>query len=139
MNKKMDTELMLRTIRDWGKILILMLDEAAVIIVILLILHILRIQITLPIKIGAGIIFVTFVLIRHVAVIPTFHKKVVTGREGIVGEQGRVVKPLTPIGVITIKGEYWSAKSIDDSIAADENVEIVGLEGLTLMVKRKGG
>jgi len=137
MNKKIDTTLMLRTLKDWGKVLILMLDEAVVIVVILLILHFLGIQITLSIKIGAGIIFVFFVFIRHVAVIPSFHKKVVTGREGMIGEQGKVVKPLTPVGVITIKGEYWSAKSVDDSIEVDENVEIVGLEGLTLRVKRK--
>ncbi len=55
----------------------------------------------------------------------------------MIGEQGKVMKPLTPVGVIAIKGEYWSAKSVDDSIEAYENVEIVGLEGLTLMVKRK--
>ncbi|MFC2068423.1 NfeD family protein [Chloroflexota bacterium] len=137
MKKKIDTTLMLRTLKDWGKLLILMLDEAIVIVVILLILHFLGIQITLPIKIGAGIIFVIFVFVRHVAVIPTFHKKQITGREGMIGEQGKVVKPLTPVGVITIKGEYWSAKSIDDSIEVDENVEIVGLEGLTLRVKSK--
>jgi membrane-bound ClpP family serine protease len=137
MNKKINTTLMLRNLKDWGKVLILMLDEALVIVVILLILHFLGIQITWPIKIGAGIIFVIFVFIRHVAVIPSFHRKVVTGREGMIGEQGKVVKPLTPVGVITIKGEYWSAKSVDDSIESDENVEIVGLEGLTLRVKRK--
>ena len=138
MNKKIDTTLMLRTIKDWGKVLILMLDEVLIIVAILLILHFLGIQITLPIKVGAGIILVIFVFIRHVAVIPSFHKKQVTGQEGMVGEQGKVVKPLTPVGVVTIKGEYWSAKSVDDSIEADENVEIVGLEGLTLIVKRKG-
>ncbi|MFC1955264.1 NfeD family protein [Chloroflexota bacterium] len=138
MNKKIGRELMLRNIKDWGKVLILMLDEVAVIGVILLILHFLGIQITLPIKIGAGIIFVIFVFIRHVAVIPSFHRKQVTGREGMIGEQGKVVEPLTPVGVVTIKGEYWSAKSVDDNIEIDENVEIVGLEGLTLRVKRKG-
>ncbi len=137
MNKKIDTTLKLWTLKDWGKVLILMLDEAVVIVVILLILHFAGIQITLSIKIGAGIIFVLFVFIRHVAVIPSFHKKVVTGREGMIGELGKVVKSLTPVGVITVKGEYWSAKSVDDSIEADENVEIVGLEGLTLRVKRK--
>jgi membrane-bound serine protease (ClpP class) len=73
-----------------------------------------------------------------VAVIPISHRKQITGREGIIGEQGKVVEPLTPVGVITIKGEYWSAKSVDDIIEAGENVEIVGLEGLTLRVKRKG-
>lgn len=138
MNKKLDNMLMLRTLKDWGKVLILMLDEALIIVVILLILHYLGIQITLPIKIGAGVIFFIFVFIRHVAVIPSFHRKQVTGREGMIGEQGRVVKPLTPVGVITIKGEYWSAKSVDDSIEVDENVEIVGVEGLILKVKHEG-
>ena len=116
------------TLTDWGKVIILLLDEAIVIVGILLILHSLGIQITLPIKIVAGIIFVIVVFVRHVAVIPSFHKKVVTGREGMIGEQGKVVEPLTPAGLITIKGEYWSAKSVDDSIEAGENVEIVGLE-----------
>ena len=138
MNKKICAELMLRTVKDWGKVLILMLDEAAVILVVLLILYFLGIQLTSAIKIGAGIIFVIFVFIRHVAVIPSFHRKQVTGREGMIGEECKVVKPLTPVGLITIKGEYWSARSIDDSIEAGENVEIVGLEGLTLRVKRKG-
>jgi membrane-bound ClpP family serine protease len=138
MNKKIGKELMLRNVKDWGKVLILMLDEVAVIVVILLILHFLGIQIKVPIKIGAGIALVIFVFLRHVAVIPSFHRKQITGREGMIGEQGKVMEPLTPVGVITIKGEYWSAKSVDDIIEVDENVEIVGLEGLTLMVKRKG-
>ena len=56
----------------------------------------------------------------------------------MIGEEGKVVKPITPVGLVTIKGEYWSAKSIDDSIETGENVEIVGFEGLTLTVKRKG-
>ena len=138
MNKKIDTKLTLRTIADWGKVIILLLDEAAVIAVILLILHFLGIQIPLPIMIGGGIIVGIFVFIIHIAVIPSFHWKQVTGREGMIGQQGRVVEPLTPIGTIIVKGEYWKAKSLDDNIEFDENVEIVGNEGLTLKVKREG-
>ena len=138
MNKKIDTKLMLRTIKDWSKVLILLLDEAAVIVVILLVLHFLGIQISLPIMIGGGIIIGIFVFIIHIAVIPSFHRKQVTGREGMIGEQGRVVEPLTPFGTIIVKGEYWKAKSLDDNIEFDENVEIVGNEGLTLKVKREG-
>ena len=136
--KQIDTKSISRTTADWGKILILLLDEAAVIVAILLILHFLGIQIPIPIMIGGGIIVVTFVFIIHIAVIPSFHRKQVTGREGMIGEQGRVVEPLNPVGAIIVKGEYWSAKSVDDRIEADENVEIVGLDGLTLKVKRKG-
>ncbi len=137
MNRKIDTKLILQTIMDSGKVLILLLDEAAVIVVILLILHFLGIQIPLPIMIGGGIIVGIFVLIIHIAVIPSFHRKQVTGREGMIGEQGRVMEPLTPFGTIIVKGEYWNAKSLDDNIESDENVEIVGNEGLTLKVRRE--
>ena len=138
MNKKTDTKLMLRTIKDWGKVLVLLLDEAVVITAILLILHFLEVKIPLPIMIGGGIVVGILIFIVHIKVIPSFHRKQVTGREGMIGEQGRVVKPLTPFGTITVKGEYWKAKSLDDNIEFDENVEIVGNEGLTLKVKREG-
>jgi len=61
-----------------------------------------------------------------------------TGLEGLIGERGRVVEPLTPFGTIIVKGEYWKANSLDDDIQFDENVEILGNEGLTLKVKREG-
>ena len=138
MNKKIDTKLMLRTLADCGKVLILLLDEAAVIVVILLILYYLGIQIPLAIMIGGGIMVGIFVFIIHIAVIRSFHRKPVTGREELIGTQGRVVEPLTPVGTIIVKGEYWKAKSLGDNIDVDENVKIVGLNGLTLKVQRKG-
>ena len=88
--------------------------------------------------IGGGIIVGILVIMIHIAVIPSFHRKQVTGREGMIGEQGRVVEPLTPFGTIIVKGEYWNAKSLDDNIEFDENVEIIGNEGLILKVKREG-
>ena len=136
MNKKIDKKLILSTIKDWGKVLVLMLDEAAVIVVILLILHFLGIPITLAIKIGAGIAFVIFVFIRHAAVIPSFHRKQVTGKEGMIGLQGRVVEPLNPVGIIIVKGEHWKAKSLNEYIESNEEVEVMEVNGLTLMVKR---
>ena len=128
----------MRTLKDWGKVLILMLDEAIIIALILLILFFLGIEITLPIKIAAGILFFIFVFVRHVAVIPSFHRKQVAGREGMIGQHGRGVKPLTPAGVISIKGEYWNARSVNGSIGTDESVEIVGIDGLVLSVKHEG-
>ncbi len=138
MNRKIDTKPLLRTITDWGKVLVLLLDEAAVIAVVLVILHALGIQIPLPIMIGGGIVVGILVFTVHVAVIGSFHRKQVTGREGMIGEQGRVVEPLTPFGTIIVRGEYWKAESVDDNMESDENVEIVGHAGLTLKVKREG-
>lgn len=137
MSRRVNTKLIKRTIADWLKVLVLFLDDAAVVLLIILVLRFLRIQIPLPITIVVAILIGTFVFIIHKSIIPSFHRKPVTGSEGMIGLQGRVVEPLTPVGTIIVKGERWRAKSVDDNIEADENVEIVGLDGLTLKVKRR--
>ena len=127
---------MKRTIRDWLKVLVLLLDEAAVIVILILVLHFLGVQIPLSIMIVIGLLAGALVFIIHIAVIPSFHRKQVTGREGMIGLQGTVVEPLTPVGAIMVNGERWKAKSVDDNIEVGEDVEIVRVEGLTLRVVR---
>ena len=125
-----------RTFGDWLKVLVLLLDEAAVLVIIFVVLHFLHIQIPLPITIFLGLVIGVFVFIIHVKVIPSFHWKRVTGREGMIGLQGEVVQPLTPLGTIHVKGENWKAKSVGDYIEVGKNVEVVGIEGLKLRVVR---
>ncbi len=59
------------------------------------------------------------------------------GRETLIGQ---VVKALTPIdagsGKVFIEGEYWNAVS-DAPVAADQLVEVIAVNGLTLTVKPK--
>ncbi|MFC1939365.1 NfeD family protein [Chloroflexota bacterium] len=137
MQKIIDIRLIKKTITDWGKVLVLLLDEAAVVLLVIVVLQFFGIRIPLPVKIVMGLVLGTFVFIIHVAVIPSFHRRVVTGSEGMLGVQGRVVEVLNPVGVVIVKGERWRAVSVDDNIEADETVEIVGVERLTLKVKRK--
>ncbi len=47
------------------------------------------------------------------------------------------MEPLAPVGTIIVNGECWRTKSLDDNIEIDKDVEILGLEGLMLRVKRK--
>jgi len=117
--------------------LVLLLDEAAVIGLVLLILWVLKINIPLPVTIVVALLFGALVFVTHKAVILSFHKKKVTGAEGLVGLEGEVIEPLTPSGVIRTNGEYWKAKSVGEDIAIGEEVEILGLKGLMLMVKLK--
>ena len=138
MHKIVNTNPIKRALGDWFKVLVLLLDEAGVAVLVILVLQFLEIRLPLPITIVIALLVGIFVFIIHLAVIPIFHRKPVTGREGMIGVLGRVVKPLTPMGVILVDGEHWKAKSVDDNIEVDENVEIVGLEGLTLEVKREG-
>ncbi len=126
---------MKRTIGDWLKVLVLLLDEAAVLVLVILILPFLGIRIPLPITIAIVLLLGIVIFWIHLAVIPSFHLRKVTGAEGMIGTQGRVVQPLSPVGAIIVKGERWKAKSVDGNIEVDENVEIVEIDGLTLKVK----
>ncbi len=125
------------TIKDWLKVLVLLLDEVVAVGLVLFLIWVLKIEIPLPIAVVAALLFggLTFVIQR--AIIPTFHKKQVTGGEGLIGLEGEVIEPLTPVGVIQTNGEYWKAKSVGENIAVGEKVEILEIKGLTLMVKLK--
>ena len=128
---------MKRTIKDWLIVGVLLLDEAAALVLVLLVLWLFRIRISLPFVIVIALLLGTLVFITHKVIIPSFHRKKVTGSEGMIGLGGEVIEPLTPVGVIRVEGEYWRAKSITENIAAGEEVEILGLDRLMLTVKRK--
>ena len=131
-------ERMKGTIKDWLMVLVLLLDEAVALVLVLLVLWFFRITVSLPVVIGIALALGTSAFITHKVIIPSFHKKKVTGSEGMIGLEGEVIEPLTPVGVIKVEGEYWKAKSVGGDIMAGEDVEILGLNGLILKVKRKG-
>ncbi len=137
MGKKIDIRLTRRRAKDWLKVLVLLLDEVVIIFLVILALRFFEIKLPLPVIVIIALIAGILIFIVHKAVIPTFHKKQVTGREGMIGLQGSVVESLTPIGVVTVAGEYWKAKSADENIEVDEDVEVIGIDGLTLRVQRK--
>jgi membrane protein implicated in regulation of membrane protease activity len=49
------------------------------------------------------------------------------------GSRGRTTTPVDPKGYVRVDGELWQASS-DSAIGADEEVAIVGREGMTLLV-----
>ena len=128
---------MKRSIKDWLIVLVLLLDEVVAVVLVLLVLWALGIQISLPIIIVIALLLGAVIFITHKVIIPSFHKKKITGSEGMMGLTGEVIEPLMPVGVIRVGDEYWKAKSVDRDIAAGEEVEVLGLNGLTLTVKLK--
>lgn len=135
--KKLNTKLIKRTVTDWLKVIVFLLDDVVALLLIILLLRFLKIQIPLPIVIVVAILIGALLFIIHRAIVPDFRRKPATGQEGMIGSQGSVVKTLSLIGTVVVEGEHWKAKSVDGSIGVGENVEIVGLDGLTLKVKRK--
>jgi len=128
---------MKRTIKDWLVILVVLLDEVIVVALVFLALWLLGVDIPLPVIIVTALLLGAIILMTYKLVIPALHKKRVTGSEGMVGLEGTVIEPLTPMGVVRVGGENWKAKSAGENIAAGEEVEILGLDGLTLKVSRK--
>jgi membrane-bound serine protease (ClpP class) len=56
-----------------------------------------------------------------------------TGKDGMVGEEGRAVTDVRDSGKVFIKGEYWDAVS-DTNVEKGKKVRIVKVEGLKIKV-----
>jgi len=138
MTKKTRSQRIKRITVDWLKLTVMLLDEAAILTVVLLILYytgaLAKIPVGAMVGLSIGLIIVVFLI--HLAVIPLFHKKPVTGIESMIGMKCKAVEPLAPSGMVSIKGEYWRAESVKDEIATGEQVEIVESDGLMLKVRR---
>jgi membrane-bound serine protease (ClpP class) len=58
------------------------------------------------------------------------------GTESLPGARGVAMTEIAPDGQVHSMGEEWSARSVEGPIHAGENVEVVGREGLCLLVRR---
>jgi len=71
------------------------------------------------------------------AAVRAHRRKVTTGREGMIGERGRARSALTPEGSVFVAGEIWRARAAEGApISEGEAVEVMGLDGFTLLVRR---
>jgi membrane-bound ClpP family serine protease len=52
------------------------------------------------------------------------------------GERGQTLGPLDPKGEVLIEGERWRARAAEGQLAEGEEVEVVGQDGFTLVVRR---
>ncbi|MBW1733419.1 MAG: nodulation protein NfeD [Deltaproteobacteria bacterium] len=75
-----------------------------------------------------------FVVVAGLA-FKAIHKKPMGGSDGLVGELGEVKEVIDPEGLVFVHGEYWRALS-KEKIEPGEKVEVIGINGLMLSVKR---
>jgi len=66
-------------------------------------------------------------------------RRVSFGTEALVGGVATAVTVLAPEGMVRLGGEQWSARSMEGTVGPGERVEVVGREGLSLLVRKKGG
>ncbi len=88
------------------------------------------IKVIIPVVVATAAIttFLAAVVIR------THRRRVKTGAEGLIGEQGKVIKSLKPKGKVFIHGEVWNAIS-KEPINKGKTVEVIRVEGMKLIVK----
>jgi len=89
--------------------------------------------ITMVVATSSLFIFVVFYAIR------AQFKKPATGLEGMIGTTGVARSNLNPRGKIQIHGEIWNGvvQSKEEVIKKGEEVEVVKIEGMRLVVKKK--
>jgi membrane-bound serine protease (ClpP class) len=83
-------------------------------------------------------LFVAFFVVVVAAIIRSRRRKVVTGREGLLGATGVVRRAIEPgkSGIVLTQGELWRAVCPDGRLGVDDRVEVVGVDGLELRVRR---
>lgn len=60
-----------------------------------------------------------------------------TGREGLIGAEGKVLEPLAPRGRVSLMGEIWEAESSRGDVPAGAEVVVEDVRGLRLKVRPK--
>ena len=60
-----------------------------------------------------------------------------SGTESLPGATGVALTEMAPDGLVQSMGEQWSSRSVEGTIHAGENIEVVGREGLRLLVRRR--
>jgi membrane-bound serine protease (ClpP class) len=65
----------------------------------------------------------------------TKRRKITTGKEGIIGEEGKTLTDLNPEGMVFVHGEYWKAKSKSGNIEKNKKIKVVDIKGLVLIVE----
>ena len=117
-------------------ILSTLLEEAALVVIVLWGLPQLDIHIPLPGLIAVMVAWGVVSVITYRMGSRALRRKPVTGLPAMIGSRGKVVSPLAPRGVIRIKNELWEATSAGRKINAGAEVTVVGQDGLRLVVRK---
>lgn len=91
-------------------------------------------RVGLEVILPSALLIAGLVLFLLNRVLNVHRRRPLTGQEGMVGEEGRVVVALDPVGKIFVHGEYWEAVA-PRSLALGERVRVVKVHGDRLEVE----
>lgn len=92
----------------------------------------LPVSVLIGMMVGWGIFSVSlFILTTRI-----LKRQVPVGLPSMVGTRGRVASRLSPEGMVRINSELWAAKSNEGHLAVGDEVEVIGEDGLKLLVHK---
>jgi membrane-bound ClpP family serine protease len=94
----------------------------------------LAIQVELTLGVTLIIVALIVSFIFYVGVKAQF-RRVKTGKEALIGSKGVATTDLKPKGEVRVMGEFWEASAKDTDVVAGQTVEVVGMDGMFLVVK----
>jgi len=93
-------------------------------------------KVSWPVLIAAAVIVLLFFALVITKVARSMRRPHATGLESMVGATAVAVSPLSPEGRVRLQGEIWKARTEEGILNKDEPVEVLKVEGLTLIVRR---
>jgi len=93
------------------------------------------VAVTRSLVFGVGGTVAAIMLVVATLVLRSQRGRAALGAQAMVGAVGVARQRLAPEGTVLIKGEYWTAES-EEVVDAGEHVEVTGIEGLRLRVRR---
>ncbi len=92
--------------------------------------------VSVEVTLGITLIFVALIVavIFYVGVKAQFIR-IKTGKEALIGAKGIATTDLQPKGEVRVMGEFWEATVKDGEVATGQAIEVVGMDGMLLVVK----
>ena len=113
-----------------------LLEEVAIVAIWRWLLPELDINLSLPVLIGIMAAWAAFSVTLFVFTTRTLKRQTVVGLPTMVGSRGKAASLLNPEGFVRIRGELWGSTSVEGNIGKGEEVEVVGENGLKLVVRK---
>ncbi|NPA47434.1 MAG: NfeD family protein [Thermococci archaeon] len=117
------------------KVFSIFIDDLIVILLVLLVLPKFGVSVP-PLAVAAlAVVLISIDTLTAPLLLRDLKRRPTTGREGLVGMRGKVVKRLDPEGYVRVRGELWRASSASGSVVdRGATVRVVGVEGSVLIV-----
>ena len=123
----------LNTLFIW-KIFTSLLEQAVLVAAVLWGLPLIDINLPLWVLVPASIILQAYNVFSYRKSIQILGAEPIPGMSNMLGTQGETVNPLTPDGLVKIRGELWAATAANGNIVNGRNVTVVEQSGLKLVV-----